>query len=185
MDFDQDAVIQQHAENLGNYIIQVSFIAKMVVKILTFALQSMDNGDKLTMVKLMDLIRRLLNELDEGGLPKMAFSNILVEMVDEYHCLFGIKTRQLVQKIVYAMMELPGNALTMQRLRSDITSRLEREHRHVGGQLTTLGYYLPFDENHLRDNPPFRRIPAFYKLDKSTQTDGIFHSKPVQALIME
>ena len=115
----------------------------------------------------------------------MAFSNIIVEMVDEYHCLFGVKTRQLIQKIVYAMQDIPGDTLVMCNLRTDITSRLEREHRHVGGRLTTLGYYLPLDDNHLSDNPPFRRIPANYKLDKSTQTDGVFQSKPVQALILD
>ena len=136
-------------------------------------------------MKLLDLIRRLMNELDEGGLPKMAFANIITEMVDEYHCLFGVKTRYLVQRIVYAMMELPGDAFALTKLRSDITARLEKEYRKIGGRLTTLAYYLPLDDNHLSDNPPFRRMPPSYKEDKSTQTNGTFQSKPVQALILE
>ena len=115
----------------------------------------------------------------------MAFTNIISEMVDEYNCLFGIKTRNLVQKIVYAMMELPDKDLMMVRLRSDITSRLEREHRKVGHRLTTLSYLLPLDQDHLLENPPMRRMPASTKEDKSTQTNGTFQSKPVQALILE
>ena len=136
------------------------------------------------MVNLLDLIRRLMNELDEGGLPKMAFGNIITEMVDEYHCMFGVKTRYLVQRIVYAMMELPGDAMVLTKLRSDITLRLEREHRKLGSYMTTLAYYLPLDDDHLRDNPPFRRMPPDNKVDKSTQTIGTFQTKPIQALIL-
>ena len=166
--FNQDAVIFQRTEALANYIVN-----------------AIDNGEKITMVRLMDLIRRLLNELDVGGLPKMAFTNVLTEMVDEYNLLFGVKTRQLLQKIVYAMMELPGDQFELLKIRSSIAQRLERELLKVGGRMMTLQYLLPLDQEHLFDNPPMRRIPAKTLVDKSTQTVGVFQNKTIHALILE
>ena len=137
------------------------------------------------MVNLMDLFRRLLNELHVGSIPRMTFSNLLSEMVDEYHLWFGVKTRHVVQKIVYAMMDLPGDVMVLRNLRSDIAVRLEREHHKIGGRMTTLAYYLPLDEKHLEANPPLKRVTPKDTTTKSTQTTGTFQSKPVQALILE
>ena len=103
----------------------------------------------------------------------MAFTNVLTEMVDEYNLMFGVKTRQLLQKVVYAMMELPGDQFAMMKLRSEITHRLERELLKVGGRLTTLQYMLPLDDDHLYGNPPMRRIPALTVADRATQTVGV------------
>ena len=115
----------------------------------------------------------------------MAFTNVLTEMVDEYNLLFGVKTRQLLQKIVYAMMELPGDQFELLKIRSSIAQRLERELLKVGGRMMTLQYLLPLDQEHLFDNPPMRRIPAKTLVDKSTQTVGVFQNKTIHALILE
>ena len=45
----------------------------------------MDDGDKITLVRLLDLLRRLLNELHVGSVPSMAFINLISEMVENYH----------------------------------------------------------------------------------------------------
>ena len=142
----------------------------------TYIIESIDNGDKITLVKMLDLMRRLVNELHVGGLPKMAFTNILTEMVDEYNLLFGVKTRQLLQKVVYAMMELPGDQFELMKLRSDISQRLERELLKVGGSTITLQYMLPLDDDHWYENPPLRRVPSTTRSDKATQTVGEFQN---------
>ena len=108
----------------------------------------------------------------------MAFTNLTSETVEHYHYHFGVDTRTLVQKTVYAMVDLPGDALTLYNLRSDITSRLEREHRQVAGRMTTLQYMLPLDEEHLFENPPLRRVEQVLKVDQSTQTAGIIQLTP-------
>ena len=100
------------------------------------------------------------------------------ETVEHYHYHFGVDTRTLVQKMVYAMVDLPGDTLTLYNLRSDITSRLEREHRKVAGRMTTLQYMLPLDSAHLYENPPLRRIEEVVKVDRATQTAGIFQLTP-------
>ena len=64
----------------------------------------------------MDLIRRLLNELELGSLPFTALNNVLSEMVQNYHLEFGVKTRQLVQQIVYAMADCPGDFIKLNNL---------------------------------------------------------------------
>ena len=137
------------------------------------------------MIKLLDLLQRLINELDIGGLPRMAFTNLMHEAVERYHMFFGIKTRLLVQQIVYAMTDLPGELIATANMRTDIMVRLERDHLKIGGQMTTLQYLLPLDDDHLIENPPMRRVPAAEKVDKSTQTKGVFQNKPVQAIILE
>ena len=76
------------------------------------------------------------------------------------------------------MMELPGDFRTLYNLRSDITSRLEREHRKVAGRMSTLQYMLPLDDKHFYENPPLRRIRAVSKVDVGTQTTGIFQFLP-------
>lgn len=139
----------------------------------------------MTLVKLLDLFRRILNELDIGGLPWMTFNNLMSEMVTEYHLLFGIKARNLVQRIIYAMTDVPGERIRLNNLRSDIIARLEREYTQIAGKMIMLEYLLPLDDRHFHENPPLRRIPAIVKTDKSTQTAGTFQQKPVQALILE
>lgn len=152
--------------------VQEKVIMRKTNDLVTYIIETIDNGDKITLVKMMDLFRRLLNELHVGGLPKMAFNNILTEMVDEYNLLFGVKTRQLLQKVVYAMLEIPGDQFELMKMRSDISRRLERELLKVGGSTVTLQYMLPLDDDHWYGNPPLRRIPATKGLDKSTQTVG-------------
>ena len=138
----------------------------------------MDDGDKITLVRLLDLLRRLLNELHVGSVPSMAFINLISEMVENYHYHFGVDTRTIVQKIIYALVEVPGDTRTMYNIRSDIIGRLEREHRKVAGRMTTLQYMLPLDDKHLFENPPLRRVLEVQKADKSTQTAGIFQLTP-------
>ena len=138
----------------------------------------MDDGEKITLVKLLDLFRRLLNELHVGSVPSMAFINLISEMVENYHYHFGVDTRTIVQKIIYAMVEVPGDMITMYNIRSDIVGRLEREHRKVAGRMTTLQYMLPLDEKHIFENPPLRRVTEIQKCDKATQTAGIFQLTP-------
>ena len=138
----------------------------------------MDDGEKLTLVNLLDLFRRLLNELHVGSVPSMAFINLISETVEHYHFHFGVDTRTLVQKVIYAMVEVPGDVHVMYNLRSDIVGRLEREHRKVAGRMTTLQYMLPLDDKHLFENPPLRRIGEVQKTDQSTQTAGIFQLTP-------
>jgi len=164
--------------------VQEKVIFQRTQDLTTYIIESIDNGDKITLVKMMDLMRRLLNELHVGGLPKMAFSNILTEVVDEYNLLFGVKTRQLLQKVVYAMMELPGDQFELMKLRSEISRRLERELLKVGGSTITLQYMLPLDDDHWYGNPPLRRIPATKGSDKSTQTVGILQND-VDPIIVE
>ena len=134
----------------------------------------MDDGEKITLVKMLDLFQRLLNELHVGSVPSMAFNNLISETVEHYHYHFGVETRSLVQKVVYAMIELPGDTLKLYNLRSDIVGRLEREHRKVAGRMTTLQYMLPLDDQHLFENPPLRRMEEIQKVDQATQTAGIF-----------
>ena len=138
----------------------------------------MDDGEKLTLAKMLNLFRRLLNELHVGSVPSMAFINLISETVETYHLYFGVDTRTLVQKVVYAMVDLPGDPRTLYNIRSDIVGRLEREHRKVAGRMTTLQYMLPLDDEHMYENPPFRRIQEARKVDKTTQTAGLFQLSP-------
>ena len=104
----------------------------------------------------------------------MAFQNLISETVETYHLYFGVDTRSLVQKVVYAMVDLPGDTQILYNIRSDIVGRLEREHRKVAGRMATLQYMLPLDDEHMYENPPFRRVQEVHKADKTTQTAGIF-----------
>ena len=141
----------------------------------------MDDGEKLTLVKLLGLFRRLLNELHVGSVPSMALINLISETVENYHLFYsGVDTRTLVQKVVYAMVDLPGDSRTLFNIRSDIVGRLEREHRKVAGRMTTLQYMLPLDDAHMFENPPLRRLVSVQKVDKGTQTAGIFQLTPTQ-----
>ena len=90
----------------------------------------------------------------------------------------------MVQQLVYAAGELPGDATALNRAKSDILGRLERDHLKVSGRVSVLQYTLPLDEDHLEKNPPLRRLPACKMEDKSTQTEGRFQDKPVKALIL-
>ena len=139
----------------------------------------------MTLVSILDRVQRLINELDVGGMPQMAFTNLVYETVENYHLFFGVKTRHLVQQIVYAMTDLPGNQRDICNMRTDIMARLERESLKVGGQVATLQYLLPLDENHLNGNPPMQRCVDVKMEDKGTQTSGTFQAKPVQAIILE
>ena len=137
------------------------------------------------MVKLMDLMRRLINELELGSLPYTAMTNVLSEMVQNYHLLFGVRTRQLVQQIVYAMADCPGDFIKLQNLRCDISSRIDRDHHKVGGSRSTLQYELPLDDQHLLGNPPMRRVRLPKMESKNTQTEGRFYKSPVMALLTD
>ena len=137
------------------------------------------------MVKLMDLIRRLLNELELGSLPFTAMTNVLSEMVQNYHMVFGVQTRQLVQQIVYAMADCPGDFIKLNNLRWDISSRIDRDHHKVGGSRSTLQYLLPLDDFHLNENPPMKRVRTPLMEEKATQTEGCFYKAPVLALLMD
>ena len=132
----------------------------------------------------MDLVQRLIHELDIGSVPCLAFTNLLSETVEDYHLFFGVRTRTLVQQLLYAAGELPGDAIAMARSKSDIISRLERDYLKVSGKSAVLQYTLPLDDNHLDRNPPLRRQPACQTEEKSTQTEGRFQDKPVKALIL-
>ena len=90
----------------------------------------------------------------------------------------------MVQQMVYAAGELPGDTMTLARAKSDILSRLERDHLKVSGKVAVLQYTLPLDDEHHFKNPPLRRVPVVKVEEKSTQTDGRFLEKPVTALIL-
>ena len=137
------------------------------------------------MVKLMDLLRRLINELELGSLPYTAMKNVLSEMVQDYHLIFGVKARHLVKTIVYAMVDCPGDHIKMSNLRYDITSRIDRDHHKIGGSRTSLQYLLPLDELHLLENPPLRRVREPMVEDRATQTEGSFYKSPVMALLLD
>ena len=132
----------------------------------------------------MDFVRRIIHELDISSTPSLAFTNLLSETVENYHLFFGVTTRTLVQQLIYAAGDLPGNFLDLSRARSDILARLERDFVKVTGKNAVLQYTLPLDDDHLDRNPPMRRQPACTKMEKSTQTEGRFHDKPVTALIL-
>ena len=115
----------------------------------------------------------------------MALTNLVTEMVESYHLPWGIKTRLLIQQIVYAISEVPGDARALANGKSDIISRLERDHLKVRGRATMLIYDLPLDDRHLVDNPSIRRYEPKIMESKSTQTEGSFSNKPVMALILD
>ena len=138
----------------------------------------------MTLVKILDFVQRIIHELDVGSTTALAFTNLLSETVQDYHLFFGVKTRTLVQQLVYAAGDIPGNFLELSRAKSDIVSRLERDYVKVSGKNSVLQYTLPLDDNHLDRNPPMRRQPTCSVMEKSTQTEGRFHDKPVKALIL-
>ena len=146
---------------------------------------AMDNAEKITLVKILDYGRRLLNELEFDSVIFFAVQNTLFEIVEEYHLYDGIKARTCIQKILYAVAECPGDFITLSNLRTDISSRMERNHCRLGGKFWTLRYLLPLDINHLDNNPPLRRISPITSTPKSTQTDGKFSGKPVLGLILQ
>ena len=127
---------------------------------------------------------KIWSELDIGSTPFLAFTNLLSETVEDYHLFFGVRTRTLVQQIVYAAGELPGDARVLANARSDILCRLERDYLKVSGKSAVLQYTLPLDEFHLEKNPPLRRQPACKTMEKSTQTEGRFLDQPVKAIIL-
>ena len=133
----------------------------------------------------MNLIRRLLHELDLGSLPAMAFSNLMYEMVEQYHSFWGVRTRSLVQQIVYAMIECPGDAHALANARSDLTARLEKDFVKVGGRSTMLLYELPLDDAHADRNPSMRRLIPKTIETKATQTDGTILDQHVRALLLD
>ena len=167
-DFNQHVVIQQKWKAFADYIVM-----------------AMDNAEKITLVKILDFGRRLLNELEFDSVPYFAIKNMLFEIVEEYHLQEGIKTRACVQKILYAIADCPGDFITLSNLRTDISSRMERTHCNLGGKSWTLRYLLPLDDQHLDNNPPMRRISPITTSQKSTQTDGKFSAKPVLGLILQ
>ena len=133
----------------------------------------------------MDLFRRLIHELDIGSLPAMAFTNLLMETVENYHLFWGVRTRTLLQQIVYSLAECPGDAKALANARTDVIARLERDHLKVAGRSTMLIYELPLDDDHLDRNPSMQRIKARKFEDKSTQTDGTILDQPVRALLLD
>ena len=145
----------------------------------------MDHGDKITLVKLLDLLRRLLHEMDMTSTPYMAFNNLMMEMVSDYHAIWSLDARSVVQKLLYAAIDLPGEMIPLANARSDIIGRLERDHLTVSGKNVRLQYELPLDDDHLNRNPPLRRITSIVKMEKSTQTEGTFQKKPVRAIILD
>ena len=167
-DFNQHKVIQEKWQNLADYLVH-----------------SMDNGEKITLVKILDLAERLIHELEIDSLPQMAMTNVVAEIVEKYHLFFGIKARTCIQLLVYAIADVPGDTLVLNRLRTDITTRLERDHMKTGGLFHTMNYELPLDEAHLDRNPPMRRCSTKSSTNTATQTAGTFNEKPVMALIME
>ena len=132
----------------------------------------------------MHFMRLLIHELDVGGTSYMALTNLLYEIVEDYHLFFGVTTRTMVQQLVYATVELPGDFLELSKAKSDILRRLERDYLKVSGKTAILNYNLPLDEAHLDRNPPLRRQVPCILVDKSTQTEGRFQDKPVTALIL-
>ena len=145
----------------------------------------MDNAQKITLVKILDLGQRLVNELELDSVTQIAFKNVLYEMVEKYHLFFGMTARTLVQKLLYAMVEAPGDHILRMRLHSDISTRMDRDHCKTGGMYRTLRYEIPLNDLHLKDNPPMRRVAPVSTENKSTQTNGTCNEKPVLALIME
>lgn len=145
----------------------------------------MDNAQKITLTKILNLGQRLINELELDSVTQIAFKNVMYEMVEKYHLFFGITARTLVQQLLYAMADAPGDHIVRSRLHSDIATRMDRDHCKTGGIYRTLRYELPLDDDHLKENPPMRRLSPVSREDKSTQTNGTFNKKPVMALIME
>ena len=115
----------------------------------------------------------------------MAFNNLMMEMVSDYHAIWSVDARSVVQKLLYASIDLPGEMIPLANAKSDIIGRLERDHLTVSGKNVRLQYDLPLDDDHLTRNPPLRRMVPITKEDKTTQTDGIFRDKPVRAIILE
>ena len=91
----------------------------------------------------------------------------------------------MVQQMVYAAGDLPGDTLTLAKAKSDILARLERDYLKVSGKVVVLQYTLPLDDDHHDRNPPLRRVPVVKTEDKSTQTEGRFLDNPVKALILD
>ena len=145
----------------------------------------MDDAEKITMVTILDLGQRLINELELNSVPQLAFNNVMYEMVERYHLYFGITARNLVQMILYALSDCPGDYIVLRNLRTDISNRMDGDHCKTGGKYRTLRYTLPLDKDHLSDNPPMRRIHPVSLENKSTQTNGTINDKPVMALIMQ
>ena len=100
----------------------------------------MDNGERLTLVKILHFLQCLIHELDVGCTAYLAFSNLITELVEDYHLYFGIRTRTMVQQIVYAAGEIPGDFLELAKAKSEILSRLERDHLKVSGKVPVLQY---------------------------------------------
>ena len=145
----------------------------------------MDKAEKLTLVDLLNLIRILINELELNSVSNVALTNVMFEAVEQYNLFFGLKARTFVQQILYAMADVPGDFIVLSRLRTDIATRMDRDHCKTGNQYLSLRYILPLDQEHLKDNPPMRRVSTKQLKDKSTQTNGKFGEKPVLALIMQ
>ena len=116
-------------------------------------------------------MRRLINELDIGSLPYLAFTNLMLDTVADYHLFWGVKTRTLVQQLMYAANDLPGQAIPLARAKSDLTARLERDNVMVASKTVLLQYILPLDDHHWEQNPPMRRIEPKSLESKSTQTE--------------
>ena len=145
----------------------------------------MDQAEKITLVDILDLVRRLINELELNSVPLIALTNVIYEAVEQYNLLFGVKARTLVQQLIYAMADVPGDHLLLARLTSDISVRMDRDHCKTGNQYMSLRYLLPLDSDHLKENPPMRRLTPKHLEEKATQTHGTFGDKPVMALIMK
>ena len=64
----------------------------------------MENAQKITLVKILDLGQRLVNELELNSVTQIAFKNVMYEMVERYHLFFGMTARTLVQQLLYAML---------------------------------------------------------------------------------
>ena len=139
----------------------------------------------MTLVKLLNFYRRLLHELDIGSLPSMAITNLMMEMVEQYHSFWGVRTRSLIQQTVYAISDCPGDALELAKAKTDVTARLERDFLKVGGRTTMLYYELPLDEAHADRNPSMRRLVPRTFENKTTQTDGTILEQNVRALILD
>ena len=115
----------------------------------------------------------------------MALTNLMFEMVEQYHSYWGVRTRSLIQQVVYTLVECPGDAFALAKARTDITARLERDFLKVGGRSIMLLYELPLDAAHAERNPSMRRlIPKSFE-SKTTQTEGTILDQHVRALLLD
>ena len=115
----------------------------------------------------------------------MALTNLMMEMVEQYHSFWGVRTRSLIQQTVYAISDCPGDAFELAKAKTDVTARLERDFLKVGGRTMMLFYELPLDDAHADRNPSMRRlIPKTFE-NKTTQTDGMVLEQNVRALILD